>query len=162
MQILIDTRERNPLPFQFVHGVSVKSECLKVGDYACRHSDNTMDSSVIERKSIPDLFHSFTHEYENEKKKIERAKELGFKYILAIEGTVSEILKGYSFKKDGIEHKVKKDGISQVRQIMTISRKYDVEVWWCKDRMEMQFMIQEYFFSKERYLIQKNKKEKTT
>lgn len=109
-----------------------------------------MDSTVIERKSIGDLFHSFTHEYVNEKEKIFRAKDLGLNYILAVESPALDVRKGHSYWKGGEEHQVKKDGLSQVRQILTISRKYSVPVWWCSGRLEMAFLIQEYFLAMER------------
>lgn len=151
MVILIDTREQESLTFQFTDGVSVKSECLKVGDYTARHKDGTMDNTVIERKSCADLFHSFTHEYENEKKKIQRAKDLGLRYVLAVESPALEVRKGHSYWKNGQEHRVQKDGLSQVRQIMTLLRRGDfAEVWWCRDRAEMAFLIQEYFLTQER------------
>lgn len=150
MQILIDTREQDALTFQFTEGVSVKSECLKVGDYTVRHKDGSMDTAVVERKSVADLFHSFTHEYENEKEKIFRAKELGLTYILAVESPALEVRKGHRYFKAGEWHEVKKSGISQVRQIMKIQRKYGIEVWWCASRSEMAFLIQEYFLAAER------------
>ena len=115
-----------------------------MGDYTARHRDGKMDTTVIERKGVGDLFNSFTHEYENEKAKILRAKEAGLHYVLAVESTPLGIRAGYKFSK--------KDGLSQVRQIMTISRKYGVEVWWCANREEMAFQIQEYFLVRDRML----------
>lgn len=150
MEILMDTREKNPLTFQMITGVSVRSQYLEVGDYAAMHSDGTLDNTVIERKSVADLFHSFTHEYENEKAKIMRAKELGLNYVLAVESPVSEVVKGCSYKKGGKTVEIKKSGIAQVRQIMTVARKYGIEVWWCQNRKEMAFMIQEYFLAMKR------------
>lgn len=154
MEILIDTREQDALTFQFVDGVSVKSECLKVGDYTARHKDGTMDKTVIERKSIGDLFSSFTgSNYEREKDKIKRAKELGLRYVLAVESPALEVRKGHSYKKGGEIHTVQKTGISQVRQILTLQRRGDFdEVWWCTSRTEMAFLIQEYFLTYERGL----------
>lgn len=151
MQILIDTRERDALTFEIIQGIEVKSECLPTGDYGCRHKDGKMDAAVIERKSIGDLFHSFTHEYENEKAKIQRAKEAGLRYILAVESPAMEVRKGYSYWKAGEVKEMKKDGLSQVRQIMTLLRRGDfAEVWWCASRKEMAFRIQEYFLAHER------------
>lgn len=150
MQLLIDTREQESLVFQMIDGVSVKSQKLDVGDYGCIHKDGTMDKTVVERKSKADLFQSFTHEYENEKAKIMRAKAAGLHYVLAIESPILEVRKGHSYMKGGIEHTVQKSGISQVRQIITIQRKYGIEVWWCQSRTEMAFMIQEYFLAYER------------
>lgn len=152
MEILVDTREQEALTFQFVDGVSVKSECLKVGDYTARHKDGTMDNTVIERKSIADLFGSFTgNNYDREKEKIRKAKELGLRVVLAVESPALEVRKGHRYWKDGEWHEVKKSGISQVRQIMTLLRRGDFdEVWWCASRTEMAFRIQEYFLASER------------
>lgn len=152
MQILIDTRERDPLTFQMIDGVTVKSEYLSTGDYACRHKNGEMDETLIERKSIADLFSSFTGEnYLREKAKIQRAKEAGKQYILSIEGTVYDVRKGYTFRKGGEEIESKKSGISQIRQILTLLRRGDFkEVWWCSSKSEMAFLIQEYFLTEER------------
>ena len=152
MQIIIDTREQEALTFQMIDGVSVKSECLKVGDYAARHKDGQMDSTVIERKSIGDLFSSFTGDnYDREKEKIKRAKELGIRLVLAVESPAIEVRKGHKYWKDGEWHEVQKTGISQVRQIMTLLRRGDfAEVWWCASRTDMAFQIQEYFLTAER------------
>lgn len=150
MQIWVDKQEKNPLSFSSVEGVEVISASLDTGDYWCKHKDGSMDSSVIERKEASDLFYSFTHKYENEKAKIRRAKEAGLHYILAIEDPAIEIRKGHSYWKNGEEHQVNKSGIAQVRQIMTIQRKYGIEVWWCSGRLEMAFRIQEYFLAGER------------
>lgn len=136
--------------FSSIEGVSVVTETMNVGDYGCRHKDGQMDSTVIERKGVGDLFHSFTHEYENEKEKILRAKALGLTYILAVESPALDVRKGHSYWKAGELHEVKKSGIAQVRQIMTIQRKYGIEVWWCAGRLEMAFRIQEYFLAGER------------
>lgn len=150
MVILYDTREQLPLEFKKVEGVSVEKATLAVGDYTARHKDGSMDRTVCERKSCADLFHSFTHQYENEKRKIAMAYDLGLSYVLAIEGTVSEIAKGHTFWRDGRLQEAKKSGIAQVRQIMTIQRKYGIEVWWCRDRAEMAFKVQEFFLAWER------------
>jgi ERCC4-type nuclease len=164
MQILIDTREGDPLTFQMIQGIDVKSECLPTGDYACRHKNGEMDEALIERKSISDLFSSFTGDrYEKEKAKIARAKEASKRLILAIEGTLFEVRKGHSYTKGGETHESKKSGIAQIRQIFTLLRRGDYkEVWWCASRSEMAFMIQEYFLTQERIWESKEKLPKKT
>ncbi len=72
------------------------------------------------------------------------------KYILAIEASASEIRKGHQYWKDGELKESAKSGISQIKQLMTISRKYDVEVWFCEGRRDMAFRIMEYFLAYER------------
>jgi hypothetical protein len=44
----------------------------------------------------------------------------------------------------------KKDGLAQIRQLMTMTRKGYFEIWWCRTRQEMAFLITEYFLSYER------------
>lgn len=146
-QIMVDTREQNPL--KFPGDIETISAVLDVGDYA-GILEGKIDTARIERKSVPDLFHSFSHNYENEKAKILRAKEAGYHYIIAIEDTCSAVRGGSSYWKHGESHKVKKDGLSMVRQMMTLSRKYGIEVWYCAGRPDMAFRVQEYILTKER------------
>lgn len=158
MQILMDTREQDALTFQMLPGVTVKSECLPTGDYWARHKDGTMDTMIFERKSIGDLWGSFSDEdrYKREKEKMVRAKDLKLTYCLAIEGTIFDVRKGFSYMKNGEEIKSKKDGLTQLRQLCTIERKYGIRVMYFPSRTEMAFAIQEHFLSYERF---KNNKE---
>ena len=139
------------MEFPKLEGVSIVREMLEAGDYTARYKGGEMAKAVIERKSVADLFHSFTHEYENEKEKIERAKQANLRYILAVEAPASEIRKGHRYWKDGEWHEVKKSGIAQIRQILTLLCRGDfAEVWWCRDRTDLAFLIQEYFLTHER------------
>ena len=149
MTLIIDSREQLALEFEKVEGVEIIKDAMPVGDYGALHKDGP-DKTVFERKSISDLFSSFTHNYDNEKEKIRKAKELGLEYIIAIEATCFEIRKGHSYWKDGQMVESGKSGISQVRQMNTISRKYGVPIWYCPSRKEMAFMIMEYFLAHER------------
>ena len=126
-------------------GVEIIKQSLPVGDYQAEGQD-----VVVERKSVADLFSSFSKNYEQERNKIIRAQSRNFKYILAIEASASEIRKGHSYYKDGELKEAAKSGISQIKQLMTISRKYGVEVWYCEGRRDMAFRIMEYFLAKER------------
>ena len=148
MILLIDTREQNPLEFVVTNGVEVITQTLPVGDYGA-----VGQMVVVERKSIADLFGSFSKNYDAEKAKIMKAKELGLKYILAIEASATEIRKGHQYWKDGQMQESAKSGISQVKQLMTISRKYDVEVWFCSSRQDMAFRIMEYLMAWERIRV---------
>lgn len=150
MIIIQDTREQDPLIFMS-NDVEVVKETLETGDYAVRFNGEVAPIR-IERKSIADLFTSFNGDnYDRERDKILRAKELGLKYILAIEGSASEVRKGHSYRKDGEIHDVKKTGLSQVRQLMTIAHKYGVEVWFTDGRRDMAFRIIEYFMAYDRF-----------
>ena len=125
------------------------TETLKTGDYACRHGEE-WDEVIFERKG-DDLWSSFSGDnYEREKEKWARAKEWGKRLILAIEAPAYEVRKGHQYQKQGEWHEVQKSGIAMVRQIMTISRKYQIPVWWCDGRKDMAFCIQEYYLAWER------------
>ena len=126
---------------------------LSVGDYAALHraeGKDVPDLSVVERKGIGDLFHAFTANYDAERAKILKAKELGLTYILAIEASFTEVLKGHAYWKDGELHESKKSGLAMIRQLMTLQRKYGIQVVFCQSRREMAMWIQEYFLASER------------
>lgn len=142
MILLIDSREQNPLEFVKTDGVDILRRYLPVGDYSAEGQ-----SVVIERKSVGDLFGSFSKNYDAEKAKILKAKELKLKYVLAIEASATEVRKGHQYWKDGELQESAKSGISQIKQLMTISRKYDVEVWYCASRQDMAFRIMEYLMA---------------
>ena len=151
MVIVCDSREQAPLQFPTVKGVEVRPEAIDPGDYAAIHAEGVWDTTRIERKGISDLFHSFTGEpYDYERAKILRAKDQRLQYVLAIEATFSEVLRGHAYWKDGEYHEVKRTGLSLVRMLMTIQRKYQISVWWCAGRKEMALRVLEFFLAQER------------
>ena len=148
----IDSREQSPLSFPVTVGVEIQVIGLSVGDYTARHG-TVMDTSIIERKSIQDAFTAFTGTaYERERAKILRAKEAGLTYILAIETTATELLKGCSYWAGGEVHEHKKTGLALLRQFAMLQRKYGVILWYCSSRKEMALMILEYFLAESRRL----------
>lgn len=148
---MIDSREQDKLDFYMKPGLEVEVDGLEVGDYA-GVVNGVLLPIRIERKSIADLFGSFSSGYEREKAKILKAQALNLKYILAIEGTVFEVREGHQYQKDGEVRQSKKDGLSQVRQLMTCYSKGYFDIWWCRGRREMAFMIYEYFLAQEKLL----------
>lgn len=150
LTILCDSREQSMLTFPTVAGVIYEVKKLDFGDYGCLLKDGTQDKTVFERKEIGDLFSNYTSNYEAEKAKWTRAHEAGYKFHLLIEASFSDVLKGHSYRKDGEWHESKKSGISMIRQLMSITRKYGVEVHYFNGRREMAMYIQEYFLVNER------------
>lgn len=143
---VIDTREQAELSFPMTD-LKTERGTLETGDYSVRIAGE-LAPIRIERKSIGDLFSSFSGDnYRREKEKIERARAANLRYVLAIEGSCSDIRKGHQYYKQGSYHKVEKDGLSQVRQIETISMKYQVEIRYCSGRDDMAFMVQEILMS---------------
>ena len=145
MVLIVDTREQAPLTFSACEGVSILRQYLPVGDYSTPGS-----KSVVERKSVADLYSSFTSNYDAERAKILKAKELNLKYILGIEASATELRKGHSYWSGGEMHESKKSGISMIRQLMTITHKYGVEVWFTDGKKDLAFRIMEYFLAEER------------
>lgn len=140
--IVIDTREQSELVFPMTD-LKVERGTLETGDYAVKIGGE-LAPVRIERKSISDLFGSFSGDnYRREKEKIERAKVANLRYILAVEGSCSDVRRGATYFKGGQMHRVQKDGLSQVRQIETISMRYQVEIRYCSGREDMAFMVQE-------------------
>lgn len=123
--------------------LKVERGTLETGDYAVKISGE-LAPVRIERKSLSDLFSSFSGDnYRREKEKIERARAGCIRYIVAIESSCSEVRKGCSYYKGGQIHQVQKDGLSQIRQIETVSMRYGVEIRYCSGRDDMAFMVQE-------------------
>ncbi len=152
--LLTDTREQDCLVFPSVVDCSTRTETLNVGDYSAVYEgvDFKIDT-IFERKSISDLFGSFTGErYENEKAKIERAKKAGLKYVLAIEGSIRTVLKGHQYWANGKMNESKKDGMAQLRQLITMSQKYDFQVMYFSDKTEMALFIQEFYLAPLRWM----------
>ncbi|MEK7557083.1 MAG: ERCC4 domain-containing protein [Patescibacteria group bacterium] len=156
MYLIQDSREQNGLKdvFPKVVGVEVLVETMVMADYTARHTlkngTQQLDTAVIERKA-EDLWTSFTGEnYEREKAKWTRAHALGLTYIICVEGTVSEVLAGHTYWKAGEVHEAKKSGLAQLRQLLSIQRRYGVQVQFFESRKAMALWIVEYFLSAER------------
>lgn len=155
MKLIVDTREKEKsgaLSFVSIDGVEIVREYLNVGDYTARHIDGTMDDTVVERKEKGDLFSSFTSNYEAERAKIIRAKTQNLKYVLAIESSLFDVRKGHTYWNGEEYVESKKDGLSMIKQLMTITRKYGVDVHFFNGRQEMAFWILHYFYARHRAL----------
>lgn len=138
MKILVDTREQAPLEFE-AGGIitEVVRRKLDVGDYGCQYEDGTVVPIFIERKSIGDLWGTMTHGYQRFKEEMVRARDGQAKLILAIEGTLSKVLRGY--------RDLAFSGESMARKLYTLRVRYDLEVWFCHSRPEMLRAILFYY-----------------
>lgn len=157
MRIIQDTREQNGLLSLFpkMDGVTVEIGTLPIGDYSCRHQFNGReipDPFVCERKSIADCFTSFSGNYEKEKAKWTKAHQFGLHYILMLEGSVTDILQGNRYWKAGEAQESRKSGLAQLRQLLTISIKYQVQLWFSSSRREMATHLVEFYLASGRWL----------
>ena len=138
MKIIIDSRETKPLEFVSEHAIETVVECLPTGDYMVEFNDGYRPPYVFERKSLGDLFGSFcTKRQANEKKKVLKAHELGWKYCLIIE-------KDYTTVKRGYEHS-SNPGIKMIKTLWTLSDKYDFELVYCSSKHEMAMIVLDKF-----------------
>lgn len=91
--IVIDTREQQPLKFKGLNIISSKLEC---GDYA-----TSVDSKVtVERKSLGDFYSTLSTGFERFKREIIRAKEMGIYIVVVTECPLNTAL--YAKRKFGM------------------------------------------------------------
>ena len=104
-------------------------EGLPIADYWCRYENGKEMPIIFERKTIPDLFSTLTSGFDRFKRELGRATENNLKIVLAIEGTLSEVLVGAPHSQ------VK--GESIVKTIHTLWVKYDLVPQFWPNRAEM-------------------------
>ena len=102
---------------------------------------------------MADLFSAYTAGYDRERQKFLKAVDLKLHFILAIEGSVTEVLKGHHYWNGDTRRESRKSGLAMLRQLCTVERKYRIGVWYCTSRTEMALKIQEYFLSADRLLV---------
>jgi len=92
-EIVIDTREQQPLKFKGLNIISSKLEC---GDYA-----KSIDSKVVvERKSLGDFYSTLSTGFDRFKREIERAAEAGIYIVVVTECQLKTAL--YAKRKFGM------------------------------------------------------------
>ena len=135
------------LKFNHPQITEVIKEKLDVGDYMAEFSDGHRPNIVFERKSIADLYGTLSKGYERFKKEIKRSHESNTTMFIIVEGTMTDVLKGYKHSK--------RKGISIVAQLFTIMIRYGVKTIYCKDRREMVKYITEFYLCCGREYIRK-------
>ena len=98
-------------------------------DYWCSYETGENMPIVFERKGLADLFGTLSSGMERFKKELKKAEEAKFKLIIAIEGTMSEVLAGAPHSS------VKGETI--VKTLNTLWVKYDVAHLYFPNRSEM-------------------------
>ena len=93
--VLVDTREKRPLVFSHLDAVPCT---LQTGDYSIKGYETDF---AVERKSIPDLVRSLTHDRERFEKELQRLVGIGSRGFcrLLIVGTKCELLHELSMRK---------------------------------------------------------------
>ena len=137
----IDGREQQPLAFPV--GITTSRVTLPVGDYTATWAGERAPW-VIERKALGDLFGSYASGYEKERAKFLKAADLGITFHLAIEASLTEVRRGHTYWAKGESHSPRKDGVAQVRQLMTITHRYGVPIHFFAGRLEMAWWVLEF------------------
>tara|TARA_Y100000310_G_C20651450_1_gene799662 strand:+ start:789 stop:1244 length:456 start_codon:yes stop_codon:yes gene_type:complete len=151
MKLLIDTREQKPLKFKHRYISSCVSTALPYGDYACQFTDGHVPCFYFERKSINDLFGTLGKGYSRFKREIGRAQKDNVTLIIAIEGTLTDILKGCRYSK--------RDPNSLTKQLFTLMLRHWVPWVGFRNRTEMSKWITAFYLGVGREYT-KNKKTK--
>lgn len=150
MVILADTREQRPLPFREGGAIEgVEKVTLSYGDYAVRYRDGSSPPVRFERKGMGDLYGTMTTGYPRFKKEMERARSDGASLILAVEGSLSDVLEGHRHSSWS--------GDSMTQKLFTLMVRYKMDVVFCVNRLEMARFISEYFqaIGREREIMKK-------
>lgn len=134
MKIYTDKQEKRPLEFEVSGSVSeCKIVSLPFADYWCEYETGETMPICFERKALGDLFGTLSGGMERFKRELDRAKEAKFKLIIAIEGTLSEVLVGAPHSS------VKGEQI--VKTLNTLWVKYDVPHIYFPNRSEMKYQM---------------------
>lgn len=149
MILLYDSREQSPLSFKHPQISKVRRTKLDVGDYGVRFEDGHEPKLFFERKSIGDLYGTMTTGYSRFKREVERANESGSSLIIIVEGTLSDVAKGYKYSKY--------KGESMVKKLFTLWTRYNLMTVYCQDRREMARYITEKYLSIGREYIKQKK-----
>lgn len=134
-KILVDSREQAPLTFN-KELFNVVREGVPFGDYWL-DLNGFQIPIAFERKSVGDLYGTMGKGYDRFKREMERAKEAKFHLILVIEGSITEVGRGY--KHSSIK------GESMLKKLATLRIRYDLEVLFFDGRKEMTRWIEEVF-----------------
>lgn len=134
MEILVDTREQNPI-WEGKEAISYK---LDEGDYTI---PELLNMAHIERKSGNDLYGSIIQGHVRFRSELERANDKGIKLAIFVECSKKEFI-GKKFK-GGWRLKTKPAVLAKI--ISTISEKYGVEFIWCDGREDFKIRAIEWF-----------------
>lgn len=130
MDIIVDTREQKPL---WTNHIRFK---LLVGDYSTM---KLREKFCIERKSLPDLYQTITKDHVRFRNELIRADVNGFKLVMYVEGTREDfIAKNFP---GGLIRKTKSETLEKI--MITVEKRYKLEVVWCKSRDLMKKKIYE-------------------
>lgn len=132
MKIVVDTREKNPIPFK-----EMINKKLDVGDYSIEGYEKLIS---IERKSPTDLFGTLGKGHKRFKKELSKSQDLEY-FAIIIEGCYSHILN----KQFGGSHHSTMKGYVITSILFTLHIKYNINIFFANNRREARNIIKEIF-----------------
>lgn len=142
MWIITDTREKDKHSsvLKFTHPWFTRWRiALEYGDYACMFKDGYAPPLIFERKALGDLFQTTGRGYKRFKKEIMKAQADGILLIIIVEGTLSDVRKGYKYSTRG--------GEEVVKQLFTLMVRHHIPFVCCSSRVEMAYYITNMFIT---------------
>ena len=139
MVILCDTREQSPLKFSHRYITSVAKKKLDFGDYGCKFSDGHLVNVFFERKSLGDLYGTMGTGYKRFKREIVRAQEAKATLFIIVEGSLTEVGKGYKHSKIY--------GRSMKQKLFTLWIKHGIQTIFTTSRKEMAEYITQFYLA---------------
>ena len=150
--MIVDSREQIPLKFKDGVFEEVVVEGVPFGDYWCE-VDGVQVPFCFERKTCGDLWGTMTKGYPRFKREMERAKKHGFQMELIIEGSMTEIARGFGYSQFKGESMLKKLAMLRVR--------HDLPYHFFNTRREMARYIEDVFSAIRRnYKVEKRREGK--
>ena len=152
MVIIQDTREQTPLRFNHPYITDVVRKKLDVGDYGCEFNDGHEPNLYFERKSIGDLYGTMGKGYPRFKKEVARATESNSQLIVVVEGSLTDVAKGYKYSRMKPE--------SMVKKLFTLWMRYNLLTVYCSSRKEMSNYITQTYLAIGREYVKDRKERK--
>lgn len=127
------------MKFKNKHITEVIVQKLDVGDYACEFECGHRVPIVFDRKAMGDLYTTMGKDYDRFKREILRAQESNTQLFVIVEGSMTEVGKGFKYSK------IK--GISMKYKLFTLWIRYGVQTIFCTSRKEMAEYITQFFIA---------------
>jgi ERCC4-type nuclease len=137
VEILQDTREQTPLKFHSPFITSVAKKKLDFGDYGAKFKDGTIPNIFFERKTIGDLYGTMGKGYPRFKKEIERSQMAKATLFIIVDGTLTEVGKGYKHSKIY--------GKSMKYKLFTLWVKHGIQTIFTANSKEMAEYITQFY-----------------
>lgn len=130
LKIVVDSREQLPM---WSGGECFKT-ALNVGDYT---TINLLNKFHIERKSLSDLYSTIIQNHKRFRKEILRAWDSKIILVVYVEGSKKDFINKRF--PGGDRRNIESTTLEKICN--TIQERYDLEIVWCKSRLDCKLKI---------------------